>query len=140
VVEVAAHQIFALLVTTRQIGDEAVAAAVQRLDESGASRLILECPPEFLDARGQCGIADRGVCPHRSKQLLLGDHVTTALDEQSEYGERLRCDTKLLRSTPQTLRGMKAIPAKAGFHGNFRIIPRLSHDSRRADVNTAASR
>ena len=59
----------------RRFSDEAVTAAVQRLDIPRPPRMVAERLAQFLDARHQRGIAHGDLGPHRAEQLLLGDDL-----------------------------------------------------------------
>ena len=89
------------------------AAPVNRLDEPRLARIVLERLSQLLDAGGEGSVADGGVRPDRSKQLLLGDDLLGSLDERAEHRERLRRDADFLSASLQPLRRVQAIAAEA---------------------------
>lgn len=57
----------------RNRGDELVAAAMTRFDETRLPGVIVERPAQLLDARRQRIVADGGAVPHRREQIVFRD-------------------------------------------------------------------
>src|SRR5262245_48057203 len=86
----------------RNGGDEPVATAMPRLDEARTPGIIVEGPPQLLDARRERRVTDDRISPHGAEQLRARDQLAGALDQGSEHGRRPRRDFHLALAGPET--------------------------------------
>jgi hypothetical protein len=82
-------------------GDEAVAAAVDGLDVAGRLRVVAEGLAKEADRFGERRVSDEGVLPHAIEQLLPGDDLAGALEQQLEDPENPRRQRDLGAIAPQ---------------------------------------
>ena len=79
-------------VGARDVGDEAVAAAVHGADDPLGGAVVADGLAGGLDPAGERRLADEPVAPHLVEQLGLGHHPVAVRDEVGEHVEHLRLD------------------------------------------------
>ena len=82
-------------------GDEAIAAAVDRLDDVLAGGVIVERLPRRGDASWEHRLAHELPGPEMLEQLVLGDDAVATLDEVAQDVEDLRLELHEPRTSPQ---------------------------------------
>jgi len=112
----------------RRLRDEAVAAAVQRLDVARTPGVVPQRPAQFLDTRHERCVADSRPRPERVEQLVLGDHAAAVLGEKAEQGECLRRQPQLAFALRQAAARVQTIGAECNYL--------IRHDYSRGQRNT----
>ena len=85
----------------RERRDEAVAAAVERLNVDGLLRIVAERLSERADRLGERRIGDERILPDRVDQILPRDHLTRPRDEVSEHAKDPGRQRDLAAGAPQ---------------------------------------
>src|SRR5262249_23728035 len=82
---------------------EAIAAAVQRLDEARLVGVVVQRLAGFQHRALEHTFGDVDIGPHRIQQFLFGDQPALPLGEVEQDGESLWRQRDLVRAAPQAL-------------------------------------
>jgi hypothetical protein len=94
--------------------DEAIAGAVSRLYIYGLAGVVAQSLTQFLDASGECIVADHRSAPYRFEQLGFGDRFAGARYQLCEHIGSLARELELALVVPQPPRArFETIPAKS---------------------------
>ncbi len=85
------------------VGKEAIAAAVDRLDDLRTPGVVADGLANLLDGRGQDRLRNRETRPDEVEQFVLGDQCLRPLHQRPEQRQRLSAKADLLVGQPESL-------------------------------------
>ncbi len=86
----------------RDLGGEAVATPVARLDEPGVLRVVAQRLAQFLDAGDERIVADHSAAPHMREQFFLAHRLSRAREQCAQHRRSFQCELDLAFPEPQS--------------------------------------